>query len=65
MQHLFQVTGMSCGHCERAVKQAVQQLDPQAQVKVSLASGQVEIESTQPRALLAQAIADEGYNVAA
>lgn len=65
MQHLFQVTGMSCGHCERAVKQAVQKLDPQAQVKVNLASGQVEVESAQPRALLAQTIADEGYNVAA
>ncbi len=64
MQHQFQVTGMTCGHCERAVKQAVQQLDPQAQVKVTLASGQVEVESVQPRAALAQAIVDEGYAVA-
>jgi copper chaperone len=64
MTHQFQVTGMTCGHCERAVKQAVQQLDPQAQVKVSLASGQVEVESAQPRAALAQAIVDEGYAVA-
>jgi copper chaperone len=65
MQHLFKVTGMTCGHCERAVKQAVQQLDPQAQVKVTLASGQVEVESAQPRAVLAQAIVEEGYAVAA
>ena len=65
MQHQFQVTGMTCGHCERAVKQAVQQLDPQAQVTVTLSSGRVEVESAQPRAALAQAISEEGYAVAA
>jgi copper chaperone len=65
MQHVLQVTGMTCGHCERAVKQAVQQLDPQAQVTVVLASGQVEVESVQPRTALVQAIVDEGYAVAA
>ena len=64
MNQTFQVQGMSCGHCVRAVTQAVQQLDPQAQVKVQLDQGTVEVDSSQPRAAIAQAIAEEGYQVA-
>ena len=65
MQDTLQVEGMTCGHCERAVTQAVQQVDPDAQVRIDRASGKVEIESTQPREALAAAIAEEGYTVAA
>lgn len=65
MKQTFQVQGMSCGHCVRAVTQAVQQLDPQARVEVQLERGQVEVDSTQPRAEIAKAIAEEGYQVAA
>ena len=61
----FQVQGMSCGHCVRAVTQAVQQADPAAQVQVDLASGRIEVQSARPRAELARAIEDEGYTVAA
>ncbi|MBS0453113.1 MAG: heavy-metal-associated domain-containing protein [Proteobacteria bacterium] len=62
-QYQFQVTGMSCGHCVRAVEEAVQGVDPAAQVKVELAQGQVQVESTQPREAVAAAIADAGYTV--
>lgn len=65
MNQVFNVQGMSCGHCERAVTQAVQAVDPAAEVKVDLASGKVEVQSAQPREAIAQAIADEGYTVAA
>ena len=65
MNQSFDVQGMSCGHCERAVTQAVKALDPAAQVKVDLAAGKVEVQTTQPREAVAQAIADEGYTVAA
>ncbi|MBV8619866.1 MAG: heavy-metal-associated domain-containing protein [Curvibacter sp.] len=61
----FQVQGMTCGHCERAVTRAIQQLDPQAQVKIERESGRVEVQSSQPREALAAAIAEEGYGVAA
>ena len=27
------VTGMTCGHCEKAVERAIKQLDPAAEVK--------------------------------
>jgi copper chaperone len=61
----FQVQGMTCGHCERAVTQAVQQIDPDALVRIDRASGKVDVESTAPREALAAAIAEEGYTVAA
>ena len=65
MNQTFTVTGMTCGHCEKAVVQAVQQLDPQAQVSIDRAQNRVQVESAQPREALAKAIAEEGYTVAA
>jgi copper chaperone len=62
-QYQFQVAGMSCGHCVRAIEDAVQGIDPNAQVKVELPKGQVQVESAQPREALAAAIADAGYKV--
>lgn len=58
------VTGMTCGHCEKAVTRAVKQLDPQAEIKIDRAANKVEVASTQAREAIAQAIADEGYAVA-
>ena len=63
MNQSFDVQGMSCGHCERAVTQAVKAIDPAAQVKVDLAGGKVEVQTSQPREAVAKAIADEGYTV--
>ena len=65
MNQTFIVTGMTCGHCEKAVVQALQQLDPQAQVSIDRAQNRVQVESAQPREALAKAIAEEGYAVAA
>lgn len=65
MQQVFTVQGMSCGHCVKAVTKALQQLDAQAHVQVDLDTQQVTVESSQTREALAQAIADEGYAVAA
>lgn len=60
---ILQVQGMTCGHCERAVTQAVQQIDPGAQVRIDRATGTVQVDSTAPRDALAAAIAEEGYTV--
>ena len=65
MNQAFIVTGMTCGHCVRAVTTAVQQLDPQAQVNIDRAANRVDIDSAQTREALAKAIAEEGYGVAA
>lgn len=61
----FQVTGMSCGHCEQAIRQALISLDAQAKVTIDRAQGVVQVESTQPREQLQHAIEEEGYQVAA
>lgn len=65
MKQTFSVTGMTCGHCERAVTQAVKKLDPTAEVKIDRAANRVEVESSVAREALAAAISDEGYTVAA
>ena len=65
MKQIFDVQGMTCNHCAKAVTKAVQQLDPQALVQIDLAGKKVEVESTQARQAIAQAIADEGYQVGA
>ena len=65
MNQTFDVKGMTCSHCERAVTQAVKSVDPAAQVKVDLPAGKVEVQTAQPREAIAKAIAEEGYTVAA
>ncbi len=60
----FQVEGMSCQHCVKAVTKAVQAVDPQAQVSVDLAAKRVSVESKADAPALAKAIRDEGYKVA-
>ena len=65
MHQTFHVTGMTCGHCERAVKTAVQQIDPQAVVTIDRAANRVDIDRAANRQALAQAITDEGYAVGA
>jgi copper chaperone len=61
MNQSFNVQGMTCGHCERAVTQAVKALDPQAEVKIDRAAGKVEVQSDQPREAIIAAMAEEGY----
>ena len=62
---VFEVQGMTCGHCERAVTQAVQGVDPAAAVRIDRSTGRVEVSGTSAsREALAGAIAEEGYQVA-
>lgn len=63
MNQTFNVQGMTCGHCEKAVTRAVKQLDPAAEVKIDRVVNKVEVESSQTREALAKAILDEGYAV--
>lgn len=62
--HNFEVSGMTCGHCTRAVTDAVRRVDPQATVDVDLPTGRVTVQGgTAPWAQVAASIADEGYPV--
>jgi copper chaperone len=59
----FKVVGMTCGHCVKAVTRAVQSVAPQAQVDVSLETGEVSVTGTADASQVIAAIADEGYGV--
>ncbi len=63
MNQTFQVQGMTCGHCERAVTQAIQGVDPAAEVKIDRTANEVRVQTEQPREAIARAIAEEGYAV--
>jgi copper chaperone len=64
-QHTFEVSGMTCGHCEKAVTRAIKQVDPAAEVVIERTQNKVDVQSEQPREALAKAIAEEGYAVVA
>ncbi len=64
MNHLFTVTGMTCGHCEKAVTAAIVRLDPQALVEIERSANKVQVQSEQSHEALAHAIVVEGYVVA-
>lgn len=63
MNQTFNVKGMTCGHCEKAVTRAVKQVDPAAEVRIDRPAGRVEVDSTAAREAIARAIAEEGYSV--
>jgi copper chaperone len=65
MLQTFTVTGMTCGHCEKAVRQAILGVDPQAEVAIDRSANQVEVQTSAAREALSHAIAEEGYAVAA
>ena len=65
MEHVFQVEGMTCGHCERAVTNALHEVDGDAQVAIDRAAHRVVVRSSADRDTLQKAIQDEGYQVAA
>lgn len=61
----FNIPQMSCGHCVRAVTDAVKEVDAQAKVDVDLAGKKVNVESTARRQEIVDALAEAGYAPAA
>lgn len=59
---VLSVEGMTCGHCVRAVTQAVQSQDPAASVKVDLAAKEVGVDSRLSAEQVIAAITEEGYS---
>jgi copper chaperone len=58
---VFNVQGMSCGHCVKAITQALQAKDPAASVRVDLAAKEVGVESALTTDQVIAAITEEGY----
>jgi len=61
MEMRFRVEGMTCGHCEAAVREAVLNVDPAAHVAIDRANGSVVITSDAAAETFRQAITDQGY----
>ncbi|WP_409277247.1 heavy-metal-associated domain-containing protein [Pseudomonas defluvii] len=59
--HVFNVQGMTCGHCVKAVTHAVQNQDPTAVVEVDLGQKQVRVQSTLTPSKIIELIHEEGY----
>jgi len=59
----LQVSGMTCGHCEKAVTRAVQSVDPAAKVIADRGQGRVSVATTADAQAIKQAIEREGYTV--
>ena len=59
---VFNVQGMSCGHCVKAITQALQARDPAASVRVDLAAKEVGVESALTADQVIAAITEEGYD---
>jgi copper chaperone len=55
------VTGMTCGHCVRAVTQAVRAVDPEADVQVDLAAKRVRVEGRSTADELIRVLGAAGY----
>lgn len=60
----FQIPNMTCGHCARAVTEAVKAADPQATVTIDLPTHQVKVESQAPRDKVVAQLAEAGYQPA-
>ncbi len=54
---------MTCGGCIKAVTKAIQSADPQAQVKVDLASQTIELETQLSSNETQQLISDAGFPI--
>lgn len=60
---VFNVQGMSCGHCVRAITQVLQAEDPAASVRIDLAAREVGVESRLTAEQVISLISAEGYEV--
>ena len=58
---VFNVQGMSCGHCVKAITQALQAKDPAASVRIDLAAKEVGVESALTVDQVITAITEVGY----
>ncbi|KPB69115.1 heavy-metal-associated domain-containing protein [Pseudomonas cannabina] len=58
---LFNVQGVTCGHCVRAVTEAIKHADADAEVQVELASKQVKVQSSLAPEQIIGLISEEGY----
>jgi copper chaperone len=60
----FEIPAMTCGHCVRAITEAVKAVDPQAEVTADLPQHRVTVASSATRAALVASLDEAGYTPA-
>jgi copper chaperone len=60
----FQIPNMTCGHCVRAVTEAVKAADPKAEVQIDLPSHRVQVQTSAERQAVVAKLAEAGYQPA-
>ena len=60
----FTIPAMSCGHCVRAITEALTAIDAQARVTIDLPSQHVTVQTTQTQAEVTAALLAAGYPAA-
>lgn len=61
----LQIPNMSCGHCVRAITEAVKSADPAAKVEIDLAARRVQVDTQLARDALVAHLTEAGYAPAA
>ncbi|MGM0577428.1 MAG: heavy-metal-associated domain-containing protein [Myxococcota bacterium] len=64
MERTYEVQGMTCGGCVKAVTHAVSAALPQAKVEVSLEDHSVRVEGEHDEAAVKEAVEDAGFDFA-
>lgn len=59
--HEFDIAALSCGHCARAVTEAVHEVDPDARVDVDLSRKHIVVHTQAARERVAAALLEAGY----
>lgn len=59
----FEVKGMSCSHCAKAIKTALLELEPDAVIDIDVAAGKVRITTEVPADTVKESIVEAGYEV--
>jgi copper chaperone len=57
----FEIPNMSCGHCVRAITEAVHAVDPAATVQADLAQHRVQVNTAAAREAVVAQLAAAGY----
>jgi copper chaperone len=57
----FEIPNMTCGHCVRAITEAVHAADPAAKVQADLQQHRVQVETSAAREAVATQLVEAGY----
>lgn len=61
MNTTLNITGMTCGHCVKAVKEALENVPGVSSAEVSLEQGQATVQGDAETQALIAAVTEEGY----